>query len=169
MDKNAAIIMTQTKSVAAAVLLPLFFGGLGVFYSSAMGGVVMTIVTLVVWGIAFVTFGLGTILIPIVHLVAVAWSVAATNGYNQRLISSLTSGSEQNVHSANTANVKKCPKCAELVKREAVVCKHCGADFVNQNEPILVDRNVCPKCSKDFSKYITTCGDCNVDLVPCNT
>lgn len=25
-------------------------------------------------------------------------------------------------------NVKKCPHCAEIIKREAKVCKHCGRD-----------------------------------------
>ena len=25
--------------------------------------------------------------------------------------------------------VKKCPMCAEIVKAEAIVCKHCGARF----------------------------------------
>ena len=28
--------------------------------------------------------------------------------------------------------LKKCLKCAELVKAEAVVCKHCGADLTTQ-------------------------------------
>ena len=27
------------------------------------------------------------------------------------------------------ASSKKCPKCAERVKKEATVCKHCGAEF----------------------------------------
>lgn len=27
------------------------------------------------------------------------------------------------------AGEKTCPKCAEFVKAEALVCKHCGADF----------------------------------------
>ena len=30
---------------------------------------------------------------------------------------------------AVTPTEKKCPKCAENVKKEAVVCKHCGHDF----------------------------------------
>ena len=39
---------------------------------------------------------------------------------------------------ANTGNVAdagpqvKCPDCAELVKREAKVCKHCGAKLTPQ-------------------------------------
>ncbi len=31
--------------------------------------------------------------------------------------------------SIQSGDLKKCPFCAELVKREAVVCKHCGRDL----------------------------------------
>jgi len=31
--------------------------------------------------------------------------------------------------SIQSGELKKCPHCAELVKREAVVCKHCGRDL----------------------------------------
>ena len=30
---------------------------------------------------------------------------------------------------------KKCPKCAETVKRDATVCKHCGHEFVHAGQP----------------------------------
>ncbi len=29
----------------------------------------------------------------------------------------------------DTTGMKKCPACAEWVKREALVCKHCGRDL----------------------------------------
>lgn len=32
---------------------------------------------------------------------------------------------------------KKCPRCAELVKRDALVCKHCGHEFAAPDpEPV---------------------------------
>lgn len=31
---------------------------------------------------------------------------------------------------------RKCPECAELVRKEARVCKHCGHDFRVQDDPI---------------------------------
>jgi ribosomal protein L37AE/L43A len=34
--------------------------------------------------------------------------------------------------------MKKCPFCAELVKREAIKCKHCGSDISNgEGSPVI--------------------------------
>jgi hypothetical protein len=35
-------------------------------------------------------------------------------------------------------NSRKCPFCAELVKNEAIVCKHCGRDLPELPSPIIV-------------------------------
>lgn len=29
---------------------------------------------------------------------------------------------------------QKCPKCAEIVKRDAIVCRYCGNEFQRQSE-----------------------------------
>jgi O-antigen ligase len=40
-------------------------------------------------------------------------------------------GNSQKVEANKLASgdLKKCPRCAELVKAEAVACKHCGHEF----------------------------------------
>lgn len=44
------------------------------------------------------------------------------------LIFALISGKE-----APAENERKCPYCAEFIKKEAVVCKHCGRDLPSEN------------------------------------
>ena len=34
---------------------------------------------------------------------------------------------------------KRCPKCAELVRKEATVCKHCGHSFEEEQEDALAE------------------------------
>lgn len=51
-------------------------------------------------------------------------------GWLAALIWSFTGNTEDTSISANTH--VKCPDCAELVKREARVCKHCGCKLIPQ-------------------------------------
>ena len=65
-----------------------------------------------------------------------------------------------------TGEYKKCPYCAELVRAEAVVCKHCGRDLPKQEakiepSPQPFARTACFDCkyyeSKGWDKSIGKC------------
>ncbi len=88
------VILMPTKSMGAGILLALFFGPLGLFYSSVWGGLIMLVlggVLAVVGGV--LTGGLG--LIPILFLigvVSVIWAAIAVNGHNKKILSAQNIG-----------------------------------------------------------------------------
>ena len=53
---------------------------------------------------------------------------------------------------------RKCPFCAEMIKPEASVCKHCGRDVQPERGV-----KVCPHCGADVSEYplATACHSCH--------
>lgn len=89
MDKDAAIILTQSKSMAAGMIITWFFGGLGVFYVSLLGGLVLGGLELVAWIVTFATLGFGVILLIPIHIVALVWTYLGVKKHNTRLISGL--------------------------------------------------------------------------------
>ena len=85
MDREAAAILTQSKSVGTAVVLTLFFGGLGLLYATVKGGVIMLIVDIVC--LLSLLIGIGLVLIPIARVVSVIVAVNSVQAHNRRLIS----------------------------------------------------------------------------------
>lgn len=58
---------------------------------------------------------------------------------------------------------RKCPLCAELIKIEAVKCKHCGSMLNNKSvslETISTPTKVCRFCAEDIDKDATICPHC---------
>jgi hypothetical protein len=58
-------------------------------------------------------------------------------------------------------NQRKCPACAEYVKKEALRCKHCGEVFKTETKLGLE----CPKCHKNYDTSWKICLQCNMPLV----
>lgn len=83
---QATAALIQKKSMAVGVLLALFFGPLGLFYSSVPGGLILMLVGI---PLAIVTGGLG--LIP-VAIASVIWAVVAIGRHNGKLIKSINTG-----------------------------------------------------------------------------
>ena len=76
------------RSVAVALLLVIFFGPIGLFYTTFIGGVVMT---------AFALVGIGTVIktssaLPVatIWLVSILWAMIAVRYYNHKLLQRLT-------------------------------------------------------------------------------
>jgi len=81
-QKPTQVILRTQKSVGTAILLAIFFGPLGMFYSTIGGAIIMMIVTPL---IGIPTVGLGLL---ITQPICVIWAVIAVNSYNQKMISS---------------------------------------------------------------------------------
>lgn len=76
----------MSKSMPIGVILTLLFGGLGVFYTSITAGIVCTIIEGILVFAAFVTLGLGGILIPVAHVIFVIYTIAKINSHNRKLM-----------------------------------------------------------------------------------
>lgn len=82
-DRNSALYQAQKKSVFVAAILALFFGPLGMFYSTVLGAVVMFFVNLIV---GVLTAGFGLIL---TWPIGVAWAAVAATRKNTMLAAAL--------------------------------------------------------------------------------
>ena len=77
---NRTVIINPGKSVLVAFLLTLFFGPLGMFYSTVIGAVIMLILYIVV---GIVTLGIGLL---VLHPIAIIWACLAVSIANQKLL-----------------------------------------------------------------------------------
>jgi hypothetical protein len=89
-------------------------------------------------------FLLAVVLSPLVGIIAAAVVSPNTPGMEAKQIESGES--------------RKCPHCAELVKIDAKVCKHCGRDL-----PPPEGRK-CPHCGNPVSAYAERCLACERSL-----
>lgn len=82
------IVVTPTKSVGLAIILTVLFGPLGMFYTTIWGGIIMSVVfLLVVMVVGSLTLGLGLVVVlPILWAICVLWAAMASNSYNRKLL-----------------------------------------------------------------------------------
>ncbi|WP_129732510.1 hypothetical protein [Parabacteroides goldsteinii] len=80
-NQNVNVVVTRSpKSVGIAIALALFFGPLGMFYSTILGAIIMLIVNVIV---GIFTLGVGLfVTIPI----GVIWAAIAASCHNSKLM-----------------------------------------------------------------------------------
>lgn len=80
-NENVNVVVTRSpKSVGISIALTLFFGPLGMFYSTIIGAIIMSIITLIV---GIFTMGIGLIIIWPINVI---WAAIAANSYNKKLM-----------------------------------------------------------------------------------
>ncbi len=77
------IVIASTKSVGVAIALAIFFGPLGMFYSTIAGAIVMFIVNVLA---VFLTAGLGLV---VTWPIGIVWAAMAASSHNKRLLSGM--------------------------------------------------------------------------------
>lgn len=80
-NENVNVVITKSpKSMGISIALTLFFGPLGMFYSTILGAIVMGIIDIVV---GIFTMGLGLF---VTWPIQVVWAAIATSLYNKKLM-----------------------------------------------------------------------------------
>ena len=80
MSKHTIKISVPQKSISLAIILTVFFGPLGLFYATFIGGLIMFLITLIVSLLLTSTGFIFT------WPICVAWAISAVKKYNSETI-----------------------------------------------------------------------------------
>lgn len=80
-NENVNVVVTKSpKSMGISIALTLFFGPLGMFYSTIAGAIIMIIIDIIV---GIFTFGIGLL---VTWPIQVIWAAISTSSYNKKLM-----------------------------------------------------------------------------------
>jgi len=98
-QQSQIIVVGNSKSIALAIILALFFGPLGMLYSTVPGAAIMFFVKLVVVCLGVFTLGIGFLLLLITQPACVVWAASSAANHNSRICA-------RPVHSARPAQAR---------------------------------------------------------------
>lgn len=84
------MLLVPYKSVAAALVLAVLFGPIGVFYSSFIGGIIMSIFGLI--SIGTMASMKSPLPMATVWLIGIVWAMAAVRVYNRAMLKIAVNG-----------------------------------------------------------------------------
>lgn len=137
--------------------------GIGYFFSCLVAGFVLAVIIgRISTGMAA---GFGAFVIPIAGLFVALSSKSAP---------------DLAIEKGEYGAFRKCPFCAESVRKEAVKCKHCSSDLeplprtevvkktstTTTSKPLAPDDMACFNCYKHIPKTAVSCAYCGVRYTP---
>ena len=87
--RRIAMVQMQSKSMFLGLVLTFVFGGFGVFYASILGGIICSILQLIIIVIVFLTMGVGTIIALPFQLIFLIITAICISRHNKKLLDSL--------------------------------------------------------------------------------
>ncbi len=145
MMKTKIMIDMNKKSLAVGLVLTFLFGGLGLFYVSVAGGIIMFILEAIAWIITVFTFGFGIIFLIPLHIISVLWCVMAITQHNNNLLKCLDIRVPD-----GSVNLEEEQKSISLEKAQEVYengcCPGCGESRNDKD-------GRCPECQENFFDY----------------
>lgn len=174
------VVVSATKSMGISIILTFLFGPLGMLYSTIPGAIIMAILSVI---IGVLTFGFGFLLTWPICIIWGAVATSSYNKTlladaarhaspplaQERIAprsetsdTTFDAGAEQVPRSDSSdiafdagAEQKQCPACAEVIRLQALKCKHCGERLDPEAVRTEIERR---KTAFDMRKTATLLG-----------
>ena len=182
----------SAKSTALAILLALFFGPLGLLYSSVTGAIVMFVLYIASIVVGVMTFGIGLFLLLFIHPICAVWAAVAVNSHNKELLEdrydqptrpgtggsllglalsspvatppAVPASAQPRPMRATQEEVIACAQCGGALEAGKRFCRYCGSPVSQSSQESQSAPAAVPAAAREQAAGV--CAQCGTALTP---